>query len=184
MYKRTLLPLHPWSHDTDICRLMIVMRDDPSRLNVPHFWGNSRIMRRWSRKSDSNRWPDDYKSTALPTELFRHGSHSYLVDATWCFCSGRCYPTVLASEWAYTFSWLVFWPEDGLFWASIFLSRIFFIGFGGQFLIKTFSFFLRQCVALRSAGDQSAIGTTTGAWTRMPGLKGRSPNLLEDGSTV
>src|SRR3546814_5964201 len=27
---------------------------------------------RWCRLEDSNPWPDDYKSTALPTELSRH----------------------------------------------------------------------------------------------------------------
>ena len=26
----------------------------------------------WCRNTDSNRGPDDYKSTALPTELLRH----------------------------------------------------------------------------------------------------------------
>ena len=29
---------------------------------------------RWCRNTDSNRGPDDYKSTALPTELLRHNT--------------------------------------------------------------------------------------------------------------
>ena len=46
--------------------------------------------------------------------------HSYLADATWHFCSGRCYPAVLASEWLCTFPQPVFYSERGLCRAPLF----------------------------------------------------------------
>ena len=46
----------------------------------------------WCRNTDSNRGPDDYKSTALPTELLRHIKSIYalsLIDKTCPFSKSK-----------------------------------------------------------------------------------------------
>jgi hypothetical protein len=41
------------------------------------FWESAKsliLIKKWCRRKDSNPRPDDYKSTALPTELLRHNA--------------------------------------------------------------------------------------------------------------
>ncbi len=47
---------------------------------------------KWCRKEDSNPWPDDYKSTALPTELLRHTISSFDLIIAFLRARARSYP--------------------------------------------------------------------------------------------